>query len=187
MEDMVGIADIAKRLNVEVSTVRRLIKNEGDGLGIKLHIGKGNKHLLSSKDADRLIAYYVGKRGPIKVNSQESKQFDKYGYFYIIQLVPEYSPYRVKIGFTYDVKQRLIQHKTAAPTAKLVKKWACKIYWEYAAIDSITREGCKLLSNEVYEGDIQKMIERGDKFFSIMPDSNFKIELSENSPEIKSR
>ncbi len=87
----------------------------------------------------------------------------------LIQLVPEAAPNRVKIGFADNVEKRLSEHKTAAPTAKTLKAWPCKRSWDYAAMDSITREGCKLVLNEVIEGDIKGFIERGDRFFAVMP------------------
>lgn len=45
-------------------------------------------------------------------------------------------------------------------------------------MDSITREGCELILNEVFEGDITGFIERGDQFFGIMPPPNSERELS---------
>lgn len=44
-----------------------------------------------------------------------------YGFFYIIQLIPEVLPNRVKIGYTDNLDVRLKEHQTAAPTAKLIK------------------------------------------------------------------
>ena len=49
-------------------------------------------------------------------------------------------------------------------------------------MDSITREGCKLVLNEVYEGDLQGFIARSDAFFAVMPKSDVENELSEFSP-----
>lgn len=49
-------------------------------------------------------------------------------------------------------------------------------------MDSITRTGCKLVLNEVYEGDIQGFIERADAFFGVMPHPDSEQELSEHSP-----
>jgi hypothetical protein len=49
-------------------------------------------------------------------------------------------------------------------------------------MDSITKEGCKLVLNEVFEGDINSFIERGEKFFSVMPNPDSERELSEHSP-----
>lgn len=49
-------------------------------------------------------------------------------------------------------------------------------------MDSITREGCKLVLNEVYEGKPEGFIARGDAFFAVMPDPDTERELSQHSP-----
>ncbi len=79
-------------------------------------------------------------------------------------------------------KRRLVEHKTAAPTAKTLKVWPCKRSWDYAVMDSMTRHGCKVVLNEVFEGDIQGFIDRGDRFFALMPTPDSERELSEHSP-----
>lgn len=182
MAEMIGIPDIAKRLGVDGGTVRRLIARENETLQLTIHRGKGDRLLLSKDDADRLVASYEARRGPVAGAGEDSAKFDRYGYFYVIQLVPEAVPNRVKIGFADNVEKRLAEHKTAAPTAKTLKAWPCKRSWDYAAMDSITREGCKLVLNEVFEGDIHGFIDRGDQFFSIMPTPDSERELSEHSP-----
>jgi hypothetical protein len=88
----------------------------------------------------------------------------------------------VKVGFADNVEKRLAEHRTAAPTAKLLKAWPCKRSWDYAVMDSITRTGCKLVLNEVYEGEISGFVERGDAYFALMPDPDSERELSEHSP-----
>jgi hypothetical protein len=157
MPDLVKVAEIAKRLGVDLTTVRRLIARESETLQLKLHRGKGDKLLLSKGDAEKLIASYEARRGPIAVNGESSADasYDSYGYFYLIQLVPEALPNRVKIGFADNVEKRLAEHQTAAPTVKLLKSWPCKRSWDYAAMDSIMRTGCKLVLNEVFEGEIR--------------------------------
>ena len=182
MADMLGLAEVAKRLNLEVTAVRRLIAREGDALGIKTHRGKGSKLFLSKDDAERLIASYEARRGAVQTSAEETSTFDRYGFFYIIQLVPEALPNRVKIGFADSVERRLTEHHTAAPTARVLKAWPCKRSWDYAAMDSITKEGCKLVLNEDFEGDIAGFVERGDKFFAVMPNPDSEKELSEYSP-----
>jgi hypothetical protein len=182
MAEMIGIPDIAKRLGVDSGTVRRLIARENETLQLAIHRGKGDRLLLTKDDADRLIASYEARRGPVAEVGEDSSRFDRYGYFYVIQLVPEAVPNRVKIGFADNVEKRLGEHKTAAPTAKTLKAWPCKRSWDYAAMDSITREGCKLVLNEVFEGDIQGFIDRGDGFFAMMPTPDSERELSEHSP-----
>ena len=182
MAEMIGLAEIAKRLNVDSTTVRRLIARESDALQLEVHRGKGDKLLLTKDDAETLIASYLARRGPVTSSTEETAKFDRYGYFYVIQLVPEALPNRVKIGFADNVEKRLAEHRTAAPTAKLLKAWPCKRSWDYAAMDSITRDGCKLVLNEVYEGDIHGFIERAEQFFVVMPNPDNEKELSEHSP-----
>jgi hypothetical protein len=184
MADMVTMAEIAKRLRVDLTTVRRLIAKEGDSLQLALHRGKQDRLFLSREDAEKLIASYEARRGPVAVATEigEGATYDRYGYFSVVQLVPEALPNRVKIGFTDDVEKRLAEHRTAAPTARLVKAWPCKRSWDYAAMDSVTRTGCKLVLNEVYEGEIKHFLERADAFFSLMPSPDSERELSEHSP-----
>ena len=182
MAEMVGIPEIAKRLKMDSSNVRRLIARESDNLGLELHRGKGDKLLLSRDDADRLIASYESRRGTVERDGEDSSKYDRFGFFYLIQLVPEALPNRVKIGFADDVEKRLTEHRTAAPTARLLKAWPCKRSWDYAAMDSISREGCKLVLNEVYEGALDGFIARGDVFFAVMPNPDIERELSEHSP-----
>lgn len=182
MAEMIGLQDIAKRLNVEVSTVRRLIARETESLQLEPHRGKGDKLLLSKDDADKLIASYEARRGPVAGKDEDATKFDRYGFFYLIQLVPELLPERVKLGFADNVEKRLNEHRTAAPTATLLKAWPCKRSWDYAAMDSITRENCRLVLNEVYEGDVQGFLARGDQFFAMMPNPDNERELSERSP-----
>jgi hypothetical protein len=182
MAEMVGIAEIAKRLSLDGTTVRRFIARENESLKLELLRGKGDRLLLSRTDADRLIAAYEARRGPVAEVEEGSPTDDRFGFFYLIQLVPEALPNRVKIGFADNADKRLNEHRTAAPTAKILKSWPCKRSWDYAAMASITREGCKLVLNEVYEGEVEGFIERGNQFFAVMPTPNSERELSEFSP-----
>jgi hypothetical protein len=130
-------------------------------------------------DAEVLINYYKSK------GESDSNNLDftrEYGYFYIIQLVPEFFPNRVKLGFADNLKKRIIEHQTSSPTAKLIGNWPCKRFWEQAAIESITRIDSKLVMNEVYEGELNGFMKRAEDFFNLMPTKDLKIELSEHSP-----
>ncbi len=49
-------------------------------------------------------------------------------------------------------------------------------------MDSITRESCSLVLNEVYEGDPEGFIQRGNEFFALMPSPGAEQVLSEHSP-----
>jgi hypothetical protein len=182
MAELVSIWEIGKRLNIDGGTVRRFAARVGDNLGVQLQRGKGDKLFMSREDADRLIAAYESRRGPVQCDVGNSEKYDRFGFFYLIQLVPEALPNRVKIGFADDAEKRLGEHRTAAPTAKLLRKWPCKRSWDYAAMDSITRDESKLVLNEVYEGEIKGFIDRGDAFFAQMPSPDTERELSPHSP-----
>jgi len=111
--------------------------------------------------------------------------FQRFGNFYLIQLIPEALSNRVKIGFTDNLEQRLSEHRTAAPTAQLLKSWRCKRCWDQAAMDAITRSDCALVLNEVYEGEIAGFIERADAFFAQLPSEHQPAALSPHSPLLK--
>ena len=49
-------------------------------------------------------------------------------------------------------------------------------------MDSITSSNCKLVLNEVFEGDIGGFLKRADAFFAVMPNPDLERELSEYSP-----
>ena len=83
MPEMIGIPDIAKRLGVDGGTVRRFIARENETLKLALVRGKGEKLLLSRGDADRLIASYEARRGPVSEVEQGSPTDDRFGFFYV--------------------------------------------------------------------------------------------------------
>ncbi len=89
------------------------------------------------------------------------------GFFYLIQLTPDIDPRRIKVGFASDVDQRLLAHRTASPTACLLNYWRCRRANERRAILTLTKVGCKPISDEVFEcEDIEGLVERADAFFA---------------------
>ena len=187
MSDYVSYKDMAIRLGLDPTTIRRLISLHGAELGITVQKGKGNTsnakwtHYLTRDDADRLASFYE-TRNTRSFAASSDEPLLRSGFFYIIQLVPEALPNRIKIGYTDSIDKRLAEHQTAAPTARLLKSWPCKRSWDYAAMDSITREGCHWVLNEVFEGDPNGFIQRGDAFFALMPLPDSERSLSEHSP-----
>ncbi|OEE28159.1 GIY-YIG nuclease family protein [Aliivibrio fischeri] len=184
MNKLVTFYEIAEKVGCGIDTVRRNARKlELDITKSKTPSSSGALvNCLSREDADLLLATLEQRGKVLNVNDASVQRF---GYFYLIQLVPEALPNRFKIGYTDNLEQRLSEHRTSAPTSKLIKSWACKRSWDYAAMDSITREGCDLVLNEVYEGDIDGFIFRGDQFFQNMPSSENEISLSKHSPLYK--
>ena len=108
------------------------------------------------------------------------------GVFYVIQLVPELDPRKLKLGFAESLEQRLGQHRTAAPTAKVLQAWPCERSWELTAIDALTSVGCRLILNEVFEcDDPDALVQRGEAFFHMLPLPSERLPLSESSPLIR--
>jgi len=187
MNDFVSYKLLAKRLGVDPTTIRRLIERFGSQLGISVQKGRGNTsnakwtHYLTREDSERLVAFYESRHARPDPESPEDS-FQAYGVFYIIQLVPEALPNRIKIGYTDNLEKRLAEHQTAAPTARVIGSWPCKRSWDYAAMDSISREGCTWVLNEVFEGNPDDFVQRAGAFFAVMPKPDVERPLSEHSP-----
>jgi hypothetical protein len=188
MSETVTYKEMANRLGVDPTTIRRLLEKHGAELGISVQKGRASTsnakwtHYITREDADRLAAFYEKLHAGMDLTSSDSEPFQRQGHFYVIQLVPEALPNRIKIAYTDNLEKRLTEHQTAAPTAKILASWPCKRSWDYAAMDSITREGCKLVLNEVFEGDPQGFVQRGNDFFSRMPKPDAERLLSDHSP-----
>ncbi len=189
MPDYLTLDQVAEKIGVEVTSVRRAVRriqSESDLEILKGMVpGRARSALcVSDAHANLIIAYFESKRGETTLLNGSADVFASggFGYFYVIQLVPEALPTRVKIGYTDSLEVRLKEHQTSAPTARLVKSWKCKRAWDRAAMDSITKSDCTLVLNEVYEGDVEKFVQRGDEFFARMPSESQTVPLSPNSP-----
>lgn len=166
-EEYVSVKQLAKEWGIDSSNARKYVIAQGFAFEKQRTATSGNQlaNVLSPEDAEaiRAIRESQGFTGKAVANHTQ-------GWFYIIQLVPGLDPLRVKLGFASGVKARLQSHRTAAPTAQLVKAWPCKRTWERAAIDSITRVDCKLISNEVFQcNDLDALTERAAAFFGLLP------------------
>lgn len=167
MQEYVSLKQLAREWGIDSSNARKYVLAQGFSF-LKRRTASSHGQLanvLSKEDAETITAIREeqGFTGKIVMGNGE-------GWFYIIQLIPELGPLRVKLGFASNVQNRLQAHRTAAPTAQLVKAWPCKRVWERAVMDSVTREGCELIANEVFECDDLIMLQnRGDEFFALMP------------------
>ena len=95
-----------------------------------------------------------------------------HGYFYIISLIPDTGIDRFKFGFSNDTDRRLEEHRTAAPTAEIVRQWPCKRIWEACAIDAISR-GEKHIRTEVFDiRDRGEVLLKANAFFALLGDPN---------------
>jgi hypothetical protein len=179
--EKIPIKKVAEELGVNKDYALRLVRNRGEQLGIKPIYGRRNAVYLSRADANRLIKNYEPRRSRA-ASTNDAARIEGFGYFYIIQLHPEDLPNRLKIGYTDNLDIRLSDHRTTAPTLKLVKSWPCKRTWEDAARASITRNDCEHFGGEVYDGDVQVFIDHADAFFAVMPQPSISHSSSAGDP-----
>ncbi len=168
MSDYITLEEVAREMGLDKSNARKYILRKGfTFLQIRTREARGQMvNALTPEDAEAVKEFRRTEGFTYDTAVSENGK----GHFYVIQLVPELSATRIKVGFATDIQQRLMAHRTASPTAQLIKHWPCKSTWERAAIDSITRIQSNLIANEVYDcTDIMALVGRGDQFFSNMP------------------
>ena len=170
MTNYVTVKQLAKDIGLDSSNARKYVLKQGFEFTKIRTRESGNQFVnaLSEQDAEtiKLIRQRDGYMDEEHIGVSTNKGP---GYFYVIQLVPELDPLRIKFGFASNVDARLSAHRTSAPTAELVKAWTCKQSWERAVIDSVTRIGCQLIASEVFVcDDLGALIERCNQFFALM-------------------
>ncbi|MFH1486719.1 MAG: hypothetical protein ABIH46_11665 [Chloroflexota bacterium] len=166
-QEYVSVKQLSQELGLDSSNTRKYVLSQGFSfLKQRTPDSRGQlANVLAKEDAEAIKALREeqGFSGNVVANHTE-------GWFYVVQIVPELDPLRVKLGFASDAHNRLQAHRTVAPTAILVKAWPCKRVWEQAAMDSVTRTGCQLIASEVFQCDgLDTLIERCDSFFELMP------------------
>ncbi|MCK6455294.1 MAG: hypothetical protein L6Q92_02000 [Phycisphaerae bacterium] len=179
--EFVSLKQLAAEIGMDRSHARRYV--------LKLGI---TPHKRRTPDSGNQLTLALSQEEAERVRSRRSEQGflansmpveTGVGVFYVIQLVPELDPKRIKLGFADDVASRLTQHRTSAPTAELVKSWPCKRTWEATVMDTLTAIGCRLILNEVFECDnLAQLIATGDALFAVLPAPASRPELADVSP-----
>lgn len=180
-DDFVSIKELAKRLGMDRSHARRFILRLGFSFHKRRMADSGSQLTLcvTSTEADAIVS----RRAERGFFASTAVVIADVGVFYVIQLVPDLDPKRLKLGFAESLEQRLSQHRTAAPTSRVLRAWPCKRSWELTAMDALTRRGCRLILNEVFEcDDPDLLIERGDAFFRTLPAPDVRVPLASSSP-----
>lgn len=169
MTDLVTVKELAQEFRLDRSNVRKYILAQGfDFIKTRTPESKGQLTLaltLTDAEAIRELRENQGfvTTGKVVIDNG-------IGWFYLIQLIPDIAPQRVKLGFAGNVEGRLASHRTSAPTVKLIKAWPCKKVWERAIIDSMTRMDCQLVAGEVFDcADLLGLIQRCDDLFELFP------------------
>ena len=180
-EEYISIRRLAERLGMDRSHARRYVLKLGiKPLRRRTPDSRNQPTLTVTHTQAELVLRHRTEQGFL---AQPAAPVPESGVFYVIQLVPELDPKRVKLGFAADIGERLAQHRTAAPTARVVHAWPCKRSWELTAMDALTASGCRLILNEVFEvDDVQGLVARGDTLFALLPNPKAKQALAAHSP-----
>lgn len=163
------LTSLAKELGMDNSNLRKYVLKKGINYSmVRDPASRQIAMAFAFEDADKLRSLrtregFTKTVTPVYVNGE-------IGDFYVVQLIPEFAPNRLKLGFSNDTVGRLTAHRCSSPTATILKTWDCKRSWERAAMDSATRLACALVANEVYDCDSpERVLERLDAFFNLMP------------------
>jgi len=182
-DEYVSLKQLAEVLGMDRSGCRRYLLKEGFKPVKRRTLDSGGQLALSytKEEADRIISL---RRDQGFFGASLAKPIsEEKGFFYVIQLVPELDPKRLKLGFASDVADRQQQHRTSAPTATVRKTLPCRKAWELTAIAALTAVGCRLILNEVYEcDDLEQLLARGDEFFGMLPEPGWLVPLATCSP-----
>ncbi len=96
----------------------------------------------------------------------EQQRAAREGFFYVLQLVPDLRPERVKFGWTTSLAKRLPSYVMGAPTFTVAGAWSCLAAWEAVAIKAVTGKGDRRLSREAFDvADLRVTLERTAAFF----------------------
>ena len=165
-EDFVSIKKLAEQLGMDRSHARRYVLKLGFRPEKRRTADSANQLTLTLTASQAEAA--VSRRREMGFLNSERPVSNEHGVFYVVQLIPELDPKRLKLGFAVDLNERLSQHRTAAPTAKCLRTWPCRRAWESTAMDCITKLGCSLIINEVYEtNDIDELHRAAESFFFV--------------------
>lgn len=169
----VFLREIAVQIGMDRTHVRTYARRHGFVFSKQRDPSKGNALalVLPVDEVQRLLALRQSQGFPLGKSSVVTPIVPvEVGIFYLIQLVPDLSPLRLKLGFTDSLPRRLTDYLTSNPTAEVFHTWSCRRVWEPAAIASVTRTGCRCIGGEVYDcEDLQAMKQRCEAFFALMP------------------
>jgi hypothetical protein len=88
------------------------------------------------------------------------------GYFYVVQLLPDLAPNRLKFGFAQDLANRLWGYKTSSPHAEKLAAYPSLSSDEHTAIATVTGPADRRLTAEIFEvASVEATLKRVAQFF----------------------
>ena len=169
-EKHVLLSTLASEWGIDKSNVRKYVIRHGFECIRVRGSDRTHQSVLGLTGSDAELLRELRQREGYTTQNGTRPVENGIGIFYIVQIMPDADPSRIKFGYATEVSRRLSAYRTLSPTATTIKTWRCRVSWERAAIDSLTAEDCTRIGGEVYVcQDIEKLLKRGDIFFSCMP------------------
>jgi hypothetical protein len=172
----VTLREMTENLGLDRSNGRKWLLEASKRLGlapvkVRTSSGRGQMALAwSADDAKRLIDHRITQGYAVGGGTAGVSDNNGQGTFYMLRIVPELCPRRIKAGFADSLEQRIRDHRCTAPTAELLQTWPCKRPWEPAALACLSVMAAKSHSNEVFDiDDPSTAVERLGTFFSMLP------------------
>src|SRR5262245_16954045 len=166
MDDFVSLAELAAELGLDRSHTRDCVRKSGIRPRKVRSPGTVPRYtlVLTHEEADSI-------RARLRCCAGDDLPPDcGPGCFFVVRLVPELDPRRIKLGFARDLRARLGYLRIAAPTAALVKCWPCKKTWVETVVDCLTAVGCSPISADVFEcADVDALVRAAAQLFSVLP------------------
>lgn len=171
-DDGIAVVELADELQIRKQTIFKVMRRlgiqavkrrESDRRGQLISVIRRNEAEVIRDELRRITSAI---KDGISGGSDARYFSEDSGVFYLVQF---HDPGRLKVGFTTDIDGRLRHHRCSAPFAKCIGTWPCRRTWERAAIDCVTI-AAEQIHTEVFRVDsVQIVIDRANKFFSIMP------------------
>jgi len=172
MNDYVTLKEISERIGLDRSNARKWLNGQGfDFVQVRDQESRQLVNALTIEDAERAVTLRL-ERGfdcqrsavaAVLVANESS------GYFYVMRLMPDVAPNRIKLGFASTLQSRLDAHRTTCPRLEVVKTWPCQKVYEPAAIAVAVNGTSDLYGGEVYDvKSVDALIERLDSFFNLL-------------------
>ena len=163
MEDMIFVNSLANDLSMNKGNLFKLLKKlkiETSSLRSAKH-GQQMLSTITREDASKVISYRTGF-----FKEPDSKS----PVIYLVQLLPDLSPNRVKIGFTSDMASRIRDFKTTCPDLTVIKTWQCpKHALEPGIVALIITSEDRPISDEVYQlSSLEDTMRRAEEDFKLL-------------------
>ena len=170
MSNHIFVRDLAKELGMDPSHARKYVIELGiEPFKVRKPGFRGSPlNAITPEQAD-IVRRHRADSGFVVDNDNKAVTVPENSVLYVVDLEPAFSLRRIKVGIAVSATSRLANYRTTWPKAVIVKTWPCQRSWETAAMAAIGKGEIRIAAELFETEEIEKMIERGDAFFDLMP------------------